>query len=99
MSEDAYQIASFILHIVREQFDCAIARIEALPNVSVPIKDASSSKAIAVLDVNNDALLKALIKDLEQVDGVLSATLVYHQIESTDSQSSISQSSNNEEVL
>lgn len=81
------QKASFEVHISSmvvlcrpEVLDSAVAQIKTIPLAEVHAVD-KSGKIIVVLETPSEQNILDGIQELEGIDGVISATLVYHQID------------------
>lgn len=73
-------IASLVVHCRPELMPDARASIESIPNVEVPASD-DNGKLVALLEMSDESELLGGISQIESVKGVISATLVFHQVE------------------
>ena len=73
-------ISSLVVHSRPEAMPDAIARIAALPNAEVPKQDARG-KFVVLLENTDQASILDDIRTIESMNGVINATLVYHQID------------------
>jgi len=73
-------IASLVVHCRPEFLPTAKAAIEAMPNIDVPTSD-DNSKLVVLLEMTDESELLGGISNIESVKGVVSATLVFHQVE------------------
>ena len=73
-------ISSLVVQVRPERMTSIIGAIEALPGSEI---HASSplGKIVVVLDLTDDSALSERIGRIQQMDGVLSASLVFHQVE------------------
>ena len=79
-SEDACHIASLIVLCRPECLVETEAAITALPTASVPEAD-PLGKLIVLLEASGEGELVNSIRDIEQLPGVISASMVFHQID------------------
>ncbi len=73
-------IASLVVHCRPEHLAQAQSSIAALPNIDIPASD-DNSKLVVLLEMTDESELLAGISSIEAIDGVVSATLVFHQVE------------------
>lgn len=73
-------ISSLVVQVLPERMADITGAIEALPGSEI---HASSplGKIVIVLDLADDSALSERIGRIQQMDGVLSASLVFHQVE------------------
>lgn len=76
-------ITSFIVQLQPEVLLATTERIEAIDGASVHISH-PEGKLIVVMEAKSLATVTERIADISGFPGVLSAVLVYHQIEDTD---------------
>lgn len=80
MTHDIH-IASFIVQTHPASYGAVLAQLEQYSDLEVPLADSRQSKVIAIMESRELADLKERVNWLEQLRGVLSVTLVYHQVE------------------
>ena len=73
-------IASLVVHCRPERLVDAHAAISAMPDVEVPATD-ERSKLVVLLEMTDESELLGGISRIEDVRGVVSATLVFHQVD------------------
>ena len=73
-------IASLVVHCRPEFMPAARTAIEAIPNIEVPASD-DNSKLVVLLEMTDESELLGGISSIESIKGVISATLVFHQVE------------------
>ena len=76
----ATHIASLVVHCRPERMPDARAAIEAIPNIEVPTSD-DNGKLVVLMEMTDESELLGGITQVESIDGVISATLVFHQVE------------------
>ena len=73
-------IASLVVRCRPEALPEARRTIESLPNIEVPASD-DNSKMVILMEMTDESELLGGITTIENVAGVVSATLVFHQVE------------------
>jgi nitrate reductase NapD len=73
-------IASMIVQCLPEKLSTTAAHIEAIPNLTVPERD-DRGKLIVLIEAHGESQLMDRISKIEATSGVISANLVYHQID------------------
>ena len=73
-------IASMIIQCLPDKLAATAAAIESIPNLEVPERD-ERGKLVVVIEAEGEASLMASISKIEATAGVISANLVYHQID------------------
>lgn len=73
-------ISSMVVLCKPDAIENAVKKIGANPLAEVHAVD-ESGKIIVVLETPSEQNILDGIQELEQIDGVISATLVYHQID------------------
>jgi nitrate reductase NapD len=73
-------IASLVVLCPPTQLDRVITHIESLPGLSVPESDPRGKLVTLMERPDGDSLLRS-IRAVEALPGVLSTTLVYHQVD------------------
>ncbi len=80
MSELAIgHIASVIVQALPAKADAVVSAIKALPEADVFARE--QGKIVAVLEAEKESRLSELINQMQNFEGVLSASLVYHHAE------------------
>ncbi len=79
-SPQACHIVSLVVQARTDKLDSAISAIEALPGAEVPTSD-PSGKLVVLLEHADESGMLGCISNIESIPGVISATLVYHQID------------------
>lgn len=79
-SNGEVHISSLVVLCRPEELETAVANIEAMPNTEVHATDATG-KIIVVIESPSERKILDAVEDLEAISGVVSATLVYHQID------------------
>ena len=75
--------ASLVVHCRPENLASATEAISAIPNIDVPVSD-NNAKLVVMLEMSDESELLGGITAIEAVPGVVSATLVFHQVEDTE---------------
>ena len=70
-------VASLVVQCRPENLSDVVPRLEALADVEVPLQD-ERGKLVVLLDLPDETELLTRITQIEQLTGVISATLVYH---------------------
>lgn len=78
---DEVHIASFIVHAAPTTLARVRAQLLALPQLECPLSDDEKSKLIALLEVGSSLELEQRVAHIRTIPGVLSVTMVYHQVE------------------
>ena len=73
-------IASLVVQCLPRNFESTRAAIEALDGAEVPEFD-ERGKLVVLLETSSEEALLDRIRDIEHTSGVISANLVYHQLE------------------
>ena len=79
-AKPACHISSLVVHCLPESVAAAIAAIEALHHMEVPESD-PSGKFVVLMETDDEADIMSGIEQIQEIDGVINATLVYHQID------------------
>ncbi len=77
---NALHISSLLLRADPDLMDVALDSIRAMPGVEVPLTD-PSGKIVVTLETRSEADIVSTLNELNLVDGVASAALIYHQVE------------------
>jgi len=80
LSRPAYQIASLMVQARPEHMTALTAALNALPGVEVH-GDNGQGRMVVSLEARDDQQLLDMISDIQNHDHVITASLVYHQIE------------------
>jgi len=73
-------IASMLVQCLPEKLAATAAALEAIDGISVPERDACG-KLVVLIEAQGEAQLMECITHIESTRGVISASLVYHQID------------------
>ena len=77
MSEPVH-ISSLLLRAEPAKMDAVLSEISLVPFAEVPITD-ESGKIIVTLETDSETAIVDALTNLQLIDGVVSASLVYHQ--------------------
>lgn len=80
MSLNEVHISSLIVHVLPEHLDEVKAKIDAYDSAEV-YGDSPEGKIVVVLETENQGFITDTIDAINNLPHVLSARLVYHQIE------------------
>ena len=73
-------ISSLVVHCRPDAIDSVIPAIEKFPDASVP-EHSEEGKLVVLLETYNEGAVMQRISALEELAGVISVALVYHQID------------------
>ena len=73
-------ISSLVVHCLPDAMSTAISSIEAMPNMEVPESD-PNGKFVVLLETEDESTILDDIGKIQELKGVINATLVYHQID------------------
>jgi nitrate reductase NapD len=73
-------IASLVVHCRPDKLANVQAGINALANTEIPASD-DNSKLVVLLEMADESGLLEGISSVEDIEGVVSATLVFHQVD------------------
>ena len=73
-------ISSFVVRCLPDALERVISAAQALPGVEVHGSDASG-KLVALLEHESEKALVTTIGVIEQLPGVINASMVYHHVE------------------
>lgn len=73
-------ISSLVVHCRPDAIDSVIPAIEEFPDASVP-EHSEEGKLVVLLETYNEGAVMQRISALEELSGVISVALVYHQID------------------
>jgi nitrate reductase NapD len=79
MSEPIH-ISSLLLRAEPEKLGDVLKTINSVPNAEVPLSD-ESGKIIVTLETPSESAIIDALNQLQLIDGVVSASLVYHQLD------------------
>ncbi|MAF96711.1 MAG: glutamate synthase [Rhodospirillaceae bacterium] len=82
-SRTSFHVASLVVQAWPERIAGLTLRLNGLDGVEVH-KTGPGGRMILTVEVADDARLLRAISDIEGTDGVITASLVYHQIEDED---------------
>ena len=75
---DIVHISSLLVSARPEKAKGAAAQIESLPIAEIAHRD-EAGKIIVTLETTNESEIVSALSDIQLIDGVVSAALVYHQ--------------------
>ena len=78
--------ASLVVHCRPEQLQHAREAISQLDGADVPASD-DNCKLVVMLELSSEGALLDRMSSIEQLDGVIAATMVFHQIENLETES------------
>lgn len=84
-SEQQDHIASLVVQCLPEKLEATCAAIAALDSTEIPLRE-DTGKFVVLLEVSSEARLLQSISQIENISGVISANLVYHQVDTDDTQ-------------
>ncbi|MCL9783210.1 chaperone NapD [Vibrio sp. S4M6] len=73
-------ISSLVVHAIPQDLDLVIQQIETLEGAKV-FGQSKEGKVVVVLETSNEGFVTDLIDNISQLPSVISAALVFHQIE------------------
>lgn len=73
-------ISSLVVHCRPDAVEAVIQSINDLPEADVP-EHSAEGKLVVLLETVNESLIMERIGSIENMPGVISAALVYHQID------------------
>ena len=73
-------ISSLVIHCLPEQMEQILSDVRQMDNVEVHVPDVSG-KFVALLETENEQGILATIDQIQSLAGVLTATMVYHEID------------------
>ena len=73
-------ISSLVIHCRPEAMAAAMASIQAMPHAEVPESN-PNGKFVVLLETEDEATVLEGISQIQNLQGVINATLVYHQID------------------
>lgn len=74
-------ISSLVVHCRPDSIDRVKTEIENIPEAEVP-EYSDEGKLVVLLETSNEGRIMQRISTIENLAGVISAALVYHQIDS-----------------
>lgn len=77
---EEWQVASMVIQCLPEKLAATCAALSAIDAVSIPEND-SRGKMVALIEARGESALMEAISNIESTAGVISANLVYHQID------------------
>ncbi|MVO14274.1 chaperone NapD [Parasedimentitalea huanghaiensis] len=81
MPEDVIHISSLLIRADPALMHYVLEEIAKVPNAEVPLSDASG-KIIVTLETPSESEIVDSLTNLQLLDGVVSAALIYHQADS-----------------
>ncbi len=79
----AAHIASLLVQCQPERLDALAADLDALEGTEVPARD-EQGKLIVLLELPTEYALLERTREIENLPGVISVTLVYHELDEPD---------------
>ncbi len=80
ISADSTHISSLVVHSRRDKLESVIAAISALEDAEVP-QFSDQGKLVVLLETASEGRIMQNISTIEGIPGVISAALVYHEID------------------
>ncbi len=84
-----HNIASFIVFIQPILFDEVVNILACDNTIECPSKDVASSRCIVLIEAGSTRALDKHVRRLNEINGVISTTMVYHHIEPISSLSEV----------
>ncbi|MDH5547064.1 MAG: chaperone NapD [Gammaproteobacteria bacterium] len=81
--KDVAHISSVIVHCLPQRFDQLLQRISMLDCCEIGAHN-GSDKLIPILEMATESGILDTLREIEAMEGVISATMVYHQIDEED---------------
>ena len=75
---DRIHISSLIIHCFPEKLNAVMQKTQCLKNVEVAAHDIKG-KLVVVLETESEKGIMSIIDQIQMFDGVLTATMVYHE--------------------
>ena len=82
---EEFHVSSLIVHGKPDSVPAISSAIEDLPGAEIHAAT-EQGKIIVTLETENDATMLSLIQEINEIEGVLSAALVFHQVEDAHAQ-------------
>ena len=76
-------ISSLVVHARPEHAATVVKALLSMPGAEIPVQD-PNGKLIVTLETTTDSEIVDRINNIHAIPGVLSATLVFHHVESDD---------------
>jgi nitrate reductase NapD len=73
-------IISLVVQCLPDKIAAVAAAISDIPDAEIPTRD-ERGKLVVLIETNGEARLMERISAIESVPGVISATMVYHQVD------------------
>jgi len=83
LSVQQAHIASLVVQCLPAKLDATCAAITALPSTEIPLRE-ETGKFVVLLEMDSESELLERISQIETISGVISANLVYHQVDVDD---------------
>lgn len=80
LDSDQIHISSLVVHCMPGLFDQALSQVKSMENVEVHAPN-PIGKFVALLETEHERDILSMISRIEEIDGVLNATMVYHEID------------------
>lgn len=80
IASNPVHITSLVVHAMPAQLESVIQQVESLPEVEVHGSD-PVGKFIVLLETDDEQSILTAIDRIQAIDGVLTATMVYHHID------------------
>ena len=76
----SFHIASMVVQCMPQKLDATVKALRSKPNIEVPEKD-EKGKMVVLIEAGDETTLMSCISEIESTPGVISANLVFHQID------------------
>ena len=80
VNHEAVHISSLVVHCLPEQLSKVQREVEGLDNVEVCVSD-PKGKFVAVLETESEKEILSTITEIQAIDSVLNASMIYHEID------------------
>jgi len=80
LEADQVHISSLVIHCLPENFEQVLSSVKEMEQVEIHAPD-PAGKFVALLETRNEQDILATIDQIQTVNGVLNATMVYHEID------------------
>ncbi len=80
LETDQVHISSLVIHCLPDKFEQVLGSVKQLENIEIHAPD-PAGKFVALLETDNEQGILATIDQIQTVNGVLNATMVYHEID------------------
>ena len=80
LAPDQFHITSLIVHALPENWDFVLTTVQEIPMAEVHT-DNTVGKFIVLLETDNEHQILDAINRIQNIKGVLNASMVYHHVE------------------